>query len=538
MSRFTVLEAGTRGRKRTVRAGFAPSDRPDLLTIAIPVAAGAITTAIGLSSRSLWLDEASTFAIASQHGSALWHGIKGDGGNQLAYYLLMHFVIAWFGHALWLLRLPSVIANAATGGLVAAVGLRLFPENRRVATVAGLFAVISLPLVFWGQNARGYAILVTLSVASFLALIAILQTPPGRPASRGAVIGYVLATLAALYVGYDVALLIPAQLALLLLFRERARIVIGSLVLVLVLSIPLLVLAAQRGSGQLFWVTPFGWGVARQAAVTVLSVGMPPNFHNTSTTVVAAIVTGAAVLVAIALAAREALLSMRHRDSWPLLLVLAWAIVPTLLALIAYVGGEPIELTRVTILVMPAVALLLAWLLLRPETLPALGLTGVAVLLALRLLQLIPSYGTSPEPWDAATAYVVSATPADRPACIAFYPQDGREPFDYYLQAGAGPSASASLRPVLPSLGWGTVRPFVEDYGTLTAGQLAGIARSCPRLWLIASHNGQADGTLQSRVNLRRYLTLEDDLRRLYPHATMRTFGWASEIHVQLLTRS
>ena len=113
-----------------------------------------------------------------------------------------------------------------------------------------------------------------------------------------------LTTLAALYIGYDVALVIPAQLAMLILFRERTRAVIGCLMAVLVLSVPLLVLAAERGSGQLFWVTPLNWHLAQQAAVTLLSAGMPPNFHNTATTVATEIVMWVAVIAALALAAR------------------------------------------------------------------------------------------------------------------------------------------------------------------------------------------------------------------------------------------
>jgi hypothetical protein len=521
------------------RNAFSPLARPNLVAIVIPVIAGAIAAAIELNTRSLWLDEASTFAIVSQHGAALWHGIKGDGGNQLAYYLLMHFVVAWFGHAAWVMRLPSVLATAVTGGLVASIALRLF-DDRRIAVAAGLLTVISVPLVYWGQNARGYAILVTLSVGSFLALIAILQTPLDRSPSRVAVIAYVLTTLVALYVGYDVALLIPAQLALLLLFRERARLVIACLALVLVLCVPLLLLAEERGSGQLFWVTPLGWSVAHQAVVTLLSAGLPPNFHSTSTTVATTIVTALAVLTAITLAARMALRAPRAAGSWQLLVVVSWAVVPSVLALVVYAAGEPIELPRVTILVMPALALLLAWLLLRPAVTPALGMAGLAVLIALRLLQLIPSYGVSPEPWDAATAYVLASTTGEHPACVAFYPQDGREPFDYYLRTfrpAASTNPLPSLRPVLPSLAWSSVQPFVEVYGTLDAGQLAGIARACPRLWLIGSHEGQANGTRQSQANLTRYRALRDDLRRLYPHTTLREFGWASPIHVRLLYR-
>ena len=168
-----------REEKAVPRTTFSSLTVRDLVVVSIPALVGIVLGAIELGTRSLWLDEGATFAIASQHGAALWRGIRNDGGNMLAYYLLMHIVIAWFGHAAWLLRLPSVIANGVTGALVAAIAIRLF-GNRRIAIAAGLITVVSLPLVFWGQNMRGYALLVTLATASFLALIAILQAPADR----------------------------------------------------------------------------------------------------------------------------------------------------------------------------------------------------------------------------------------------------------------------------------------------------------------------------------------------------------------------
>lgn len=521
--------------------------RRDLIAPAIALIAGALLCAIGLGARSLWLDEGSTFAIASQHGAALWRGIGGDGGNMLAYYLLMHFVIAWFGHAAWLLRLPSLLASAATGGLVAVLADRLF-DSRRIAAGAGLLAVVSLPLVYWGQNARGYALLVALSVGSFLALVAILQTPTDRPPARAAVIAYVLTTLAALYVGYDVALLIPAQLAVLPVFRERARLVIACLVLVAALCVPLLVLAVQRGSGQLFWVTPLSWRIVGQAVVTVLSAGLPPNFHHTATTIATVVVMGAVVLVGLVLAARATLRAARPpvrtaqagpqeavsgRRDMPLVFVLAWLLLPTAIAVVLYTAGEPIELARVTILVLPPLALLIAWLLFHPA-LPAFASAFLlATVLVLRLAQVLPSYGASPENWEASASHVLASA---RPACVAFYPQDAREPFDYYVQERGRPGADPApqLRPVLPSLAWDTVRPFVEAYGTLNPRQLTAIAHECPRIWLVASHEGQRHGTHQSQLNLARYRRLEHDLAGLYAHSSRRTFGWASPVHLRL----
>jgi len=516
---------------------------PDLIPVVVAGAVGVLLAAIDLGSRSLWFDEGSTFAIVSQHGAALWHAIAHDGGNMLLYYVVMHVVVAWFGDATWVMRLPSVIATGLTGALVAATALRLFPANRRLATAAGLLAVVSLPLIYWGQNVRGYAWLVTFSVASFLALIVILQTPAERAPARGAVLAYVLSTLAALYIGYDVALLIPAQLALVLVQRERARLVIGCLVVVALLSVPLLVLAAERGSGQLFWVGPLDWQVAGQAVLALLSAALVPNFHRTATTVPAVIVMGLAVLVALGLALRIVLRERRElqKPAWPLLFILAWLLVPTVLALVAYAAGEPIELPRVTILELPAIALLVAWLLLRPAVIPALGTAAVAVLLALRLAQVIPSYGVSPEPWKAVTAYVLKATPARGTTCVAFYAQDGREAFDYYLlhTTRLRTDPWPNLRPVLPTLPWGSIKPYVEGYATLDTNPARPprLASQCPRLWLITSHSGQSGGTHQSLVNLERYQALTSGLERLYPHHNLRTFGWASPIRVRLFSR-
>ncbi|HET9094698.1 MAG TPA: hypothetical protein VFN36_06380 [Solirubrobacteraceae bacterium] len=515
---------------------------PDLIPVAVAFAAGALLAGIDLGTRSIWLDEGSTIAIVSQHGAALWRAMAHDGGNMLLYYLGMHVLVAWFGEATWLLRLPSALATALTGGLVAALALRLFPGNRRLAAAAGLLVVVSLPLVYWGQNARGYAWMVTLATGSFLGLLAILQTPGDRAPSRRAISAYALTTLASLYVGYDAALLIPAQLALLLLaHRERARLVLGCLALDALLSLPLLVLAAQRGSGQLFWVTPLSWRLSGQATLALLSVALLPNFHRTATTVPATVLMGIALFGAIALAGRAA----RGRGSdggaaGPLRFVLAWALVPTALTLLAYRLGEPIELVRVTILELPPVALLIAWVCLRREARPALGVAAIIVLLGLRAAQLIPAYGVSSEPWNAATAYVLQSTSASRPACVVFYAQDGREAVDYYLQRTAHPVGSdpaPALRPVLPAVPWTTVRPFVERYASLDPGQRARIVHDCPRLWLIGSHTGQRKGTHRSLVNQRRYERLEAALRRRYPHTTLRTFGWAAPIHVRELFR-
>ncbi len=502
----------------------------DQLTIALPALLAAALCAIELATRSLWLDEGATVAIASQHGSALWHGIAHDGGNMLAYYLLTHQVIAWFGDGAIAIRLPSLIADALTAAIVAALALRLFAD-RRIALTAGALTAVSLPLIFWGQDARGYSLMAALGAGSFTALVAILRTPPGQRPCAGAVAAYGLTTLTAVYVGFDSLLLAAAQLLLVLaVFRDRARVIVGCLAAVAVLSMPLLVLALNRGSRQLFWVPKLGTTTLGQAAVTLTSAGFSPNFNRTPTTIVAVALTG--VLLAAALVAAVRVIRERSgRHAVALIVPTSWLLVPAILALAAGLVGEPIELSRAAILLIPALALLLGWGFWHPSLPRGAGLATLGALLALRALQIVPTYGVSPEDWHAATSYVLAATRAD-PACVAFYPEDGRTPFDYYL---GGSAEGAGLIPVLPTTPWSQVRPYVEKYASLRDPNQ--VAARCPRLWLITSHEGQPYGPATSLRHYLRYLGLLSQLSNIYGGPTLQRFGYSAQVHVYRFVR-
>jgi hypothetical protein len=209
-------------------------------------------------------------------------------------------------------------------------------------------------------------------------------------------------------------------------------------------------------------------------------------------------------------------------------------VVPVALVWLESLVGQSIFLPRNLLMSLPAVALLLA-LVLMDRRVPSLAAwAGVAVLLALRALQLAPSYGVSPEDWRAASAYVVGhAHPGD---CVAFYPADGRMAFEYYIGAHTPASATAP-RSVLPTVPWGEVKPYVEDYATLTGSQLSRLPSECSRLWFVWSHEGQPDGTAASRANYARYRELRAALSTLFTARGTASFGYAATVRVQLLTR-
>jgi hypothetical protein len=264
----------------------------DLALLAGPALLAAGLCLIGITGRSLGFDESATVAIAGQHGSALWSAIAHDGGNMSGYYVLMHVLISLLGKGLLVLRLPSAIGAGAAVGLLEALALQLF--DRRVAVAAGVLSAVSLPLVFWGQSARSYALLVALVTGSFLAYASMLDGR--RP--RAAAIGYVLCTALAMYASLMAILIVPAQLVLLAWHRGRARAVGSALGAVVVLCVPLMVLVAERGSGQLFWVPRPDSTAIKQVLQALTSAGLEPSFHATSTTTALLVCTVAALAVA------------------------------------------------------------------------------------------------------------------------------------------------------------------------------------------------------------------------------------------------
>jgi hypothetical protein len=319
---------------------------------------------------------------------------------------------------------------------------------------------------------------------------------------------YVVCTALALYASLMAALLIAAQLAVLIGHPRERRRVATAVAAIAVCCVPLIILATQRGTGQLFWVArPNGTSI-KQVAEALTSAGLQPTIRSTSTTYALL-----ALTLLVLLAAAGAIMA---RERPPARLVLSWLIVPIVLAVVESFIASAIFVPRNLLIVLPAVALLLAWGLTR---LPA-GWLVLAAVIALRALELGPAYGVSPEDWRGATAYVMKDARAGD--CVAFYPSDGRNAFRYYAR-GNRP------RSVLPAVPWAYDRAYIENYATL-----AKVPDGCARLWLVSSHVGQANGPARSRGNLARYRGLQATLSAAYDRHAGREFGYADAVTVEL----
>jgi len=493
--------------------------RLDLAAIALPTLLAAGLCAYQLGTRSLWLDEAASFSIASQHGGALGPALARDGGNMLAYYGLLHVLTGAFGAGAVLLRIPSAVAACVTAGLTAAICLQLW--DRRIAVSAGMLTAVSLTLVYWGQDARSYTLMMALIAGSFLTLLWLLDgTGPGW--ARW--LTYVALTVAALYAGLEAALIVPAQMVVLLWRRDRLWPVLSAILTAALACLPLAILAAERGSGQLFWVPAPSLRTAKQILQALTSSGLQPGYYTATGDALLILTLGVLLTGSVLVLAR---VRSRAPGSHPLVLVLAWLTVPVLLALLISLAGHSIFQARYALVSLPAVGILIAWTLRAAPVPTGTGVAVLAVLLTLRALALAPSYGASTEQWRAATAFV--SAQARSGDCVAFYPLDTRMPFEYY-----GGASGRLPDPVLPTLPWGRVRPYVEEYRTLSRGQLAVLPARCARVWLVWSHEGQAGGPPVSAANFRRLLSLRRGLALRFPRTALHVFGHASPIHVEL----
>jgi mannosyltransferase len=519
------------GRVAAARAGG--RDLRGWGVIAGPAVLAAVLSLIGLTARSLGFDEGATASIAAQHGAALWRAIAHDGGNMSGYSLLMHVLIGPFGNGLVVLRLPSVIATVATVALIAVIAERLY-DDRRVSLGAGVLAAVSLPLLYWGQTARGYALMVALvcaAMGAFLALVDVdadVHAGAGGAPRRGPWVVFVVAMTLAMYCSFVAALVIAAQLLAVLARRGAVRRYATALVAIAVLCAPLAILAIRRGSGQLFWVQPPSRMVDTQVLQSVTSAGLQPVFHHSFTTKALMWATLAAV---VALVIDTALRRRRGDSVWGMGLVLAWCVLPGALTFLYSLIWHPIFVPRNVLMSTPAVALAFAPALADRRwpryAAPAL----LAAVLAARAIPVVRAYGVSSEPWQHVTATVLAQTRAGD--CVAFYPADARMAFQYYV--GTGAATRRAPRSVLPVLPWGVVRPFVEDYAVPPGWALARRSAGCARMWLISSHEGQPNGPAQARAHRARWFGLASELERRFGSGRVYKFGYASIIHVQLM---
>ena len=532
----------------------------------IPTVISALLIAIDIGSRSLWLDEGASISIASQSGHALAAALARDGGNMLLYYLFLHVIIKFFGDGVIAMRLPALVGGVLSTLGITVICAKLF--NNLIAFASGILSSVSLPFIYWSQNARSYTLIEATVIWSYYFMILVIEHSGEKKKSFWYLFGYAACTLLGAYMSFIALLAVIPQLLILAQFKKPIKRFIGALAIDAFLCIPLAVLAIQRGKGQLFWIPKPSLQLTTPILQFMSSAGVDNNFIlnavandlviQTCLLIVLTLVLGIAIFFrqrydtqddgkpgTKQAQARTVIYKSPHfnigiekKFTFGIYLMLWWLIAPFLCILLESWLGQSIYNPKYFLPFIAPLSVLICVILLSDifshNIARYICYAIFIVVLGLRLASLIPTYGVSPENWQQPTAYVLHY--ARQGDCVAFYPADTRTLVVYYMkQSGtAGINAEHTLKPILPTVPLNLMPSYVEDYYTLTAKQISAVSGSCKRIWLVSSHQGIPNGTRVSYIHYSRFVRLYNNLARKYPGDSNAVFGWSAPVDVTL----
>lgn len=353
----------------------------------------------GLTSRSLWIDEAVALRIAQTPG---WSVLMSDGGNMPAYYLLLR---AWtvFGDSLQVLRLPSALFATASVGFGYLLAFRLF--GGWVAAVSGVLMAVNSSLIAYGQEARSYAMTLMLVTAAWLVLDVALE---GRTVPWFLLWGALNALAVASHL-FSV-FLVAAQLASLTLVARRTLPWKGMLAGVGVTALgsaPFLAAAAGRGGVQIDWIPPTSAAAFRQVVLFLGGNNFEPSRELLPRLIALAVLVICAVgwLAGIWVAIKSFRENGRSRVAWAHAVPAIWLTVPLAGAVVASLAAHPLLVPRFFVALIPAGCMLFALALSKVEPRPV-AYAGLAVLVVLGLSGVVRSHGYTDWGWREVAEYV------------------------------------------------------------------------------------------------------------------------------------
>jgi uncharacterized membrane protein len=393
-----------------------PRDVNTSLFLLLLTLAAAGLRLLHLGSKSLWLDEGATVALARASWQRFawiwWHG---EANLQTVYFLMMRGWVHGGLSEVWL-RLPSALFGIASVPMLYIVGRRLLPAGAALAAAALL--AFSPTHVYYSQEARSYAL--TILLVLLCSYFFVRAVEGGR---RQDWVLWTICGVVAFYSHYFAALVLVAQAGS-LLFRATSRatwkrvIFCGLVILATALPGLTYVFRASTENLHFIWMpraTPNEiWRLAK-------------FFGGSGVKVFFASVLWVAGLGAIARARRG-----NAEEFWRGMLIALWALLPAVIAALVSVI-HPIFMARYFIFSLPAMGLLAAagTTVLRKMY---VGVVLVIALCAMSVPAILKDYSKPREDWRAASSTILSsAQPGD---AVVFFPFYTRIMLDYYQDRG------------------------------------------------------------------------------------------------------
>ncbi|MFZ0814925.1 MAG: glycosyltransferase family 39 protein [Candidatus Sulfotelmatobacter sp.] len=481
--------------------------RVSLFTLALLATAAAVLRFLFLTRKPFWFDECFSAEVSRLNCGDFWRLMWWREANMSLYYVLLRgwlhfgfnpFFIRSFSVALSLLALPAIYW----------LGCELF--DRRVALIAVALLSFNAYHIRYAQEARGYSLLVLLTMLSSGFFVAMLRKP-----SRPNRLCYGLASVLAVYAHLYALLLVAAQWVSVRGWRRNQKPHMRdfgsqastSAVLLRdsmprswlrktwgwigIAVLPLLVFAAKTGAGPIRWITRPGLRDMLEFAEHMAgNAGLPLLLLYVAACMAAIVPQGKMTWLFRPVAS----------DLWVQQFLLIWLLFPIVLTLLLS-SARPIFLGRYFIFCLPPLVILAAAGLarLRSTWLLALGLAAMLLLSMQGTLRYYDhDFDLERDGSGAATDYILThARPGD---AILFYIPGARSPYEFFRSirtvSGSQTGAVAGPEIIYPHHGDGL--RYRDFTGKLGADFMRSVPGGYARVWLVLMDNelaGHPDAT-------------------------------------------
>ncbi len=318
--------------------------------------------------RSIWVDEAISIHQAHMSLSGMLDNLRATDRHPPVHYLILWLTVRLFGDGELAVRAPSILASAALIPVLFVTGRELF--DRRTGLVAAGFATFAPLIVWYGQEARMYALFMLLGAVALWAQLRVLRDGRNRYW-----VAYAGVTIALLYTHYFALIPIAIQqvvFAVAAWKRARAGLPVRNLVIgiwvtwlaLLVAAAPLASFAAEQFSHS--QTAGMGFGGAPSAAAPLSIPGSSASLYAILSNFVWAIwgyhanstMLRIAALWPLLMLLSLALMGQRRSDSTRV--VLALALGPVIILLLVGLVKRDLFEVRYFIAAVPMMMLLLA----------------------------------------------------------------------------------------------------------------------------------------------------------------------------------
>jgi mannosyltransferase len=410
---------GTRPARRPV---------PPALAVGLATLAAAAVVLDRLGARSLWFDEGITVGLVREPFGTFVQRVTDHEVNQSAFYVVFNGWYRLVGEGPAAMRLLSAACFVATVPLVYVLGRRLF--DRSTGVLASVLVAIHPLAIEWGQQLRGYAmVLFLVTLATYLLVRAVEDPTPAR------VLLYAAVAVVAVYTHFFAALVVGAHAVSLGFRRPFPRRVAGGAVVVLAaLCAPAAVFVLGRNGDPLRWIdAPRARGLVDRLG-GVAGGGL-----------LQLVVYGGAALLGLAVVVRIVRRAPWSDEAWRAAVPALWLVLPPLVVLVSTYTVKPLLISSYLIVVVPALAIVSAAGLTRISR-PNHRVAAVTALVVVSLLGWLgwrADDGT--EQWRPAVEVLRAEAQTDDGVVVV--PTQARGVVGYYLRHPDGPP----LRVLTPS---------------------------------------------------------------------------------------